>query len=151
MPVYVARLIECDGTEDVEQLATGEPAKVGDIIGAADAKWVVQKIVDSDIDQIDEALICTPIDGCDYELVLQDLAGSSAEIVEDFHADTPLVPGTRLKSNGQPWAVVRSEESGRDGCAALDLPAVARGNDAAALTARVALDETDERPRGPAG
>src|SRR5688500_1197960 len=115
MPIYLAGLIECGGTENVEQFATGEPAKVGDTISAADAGWVVQKIVNSGFDQIDEALICTPAGGCDYELVLQDLAGSSAEIVEDFHADMPLVPGSGLKANGQPWEVVRSEESGRDG------------------------------------
>jgi hypothetical protein len=115
VPVYVARLIDCVGLENVEQVATGEPTKIGDTVSVADREWRVQKIVDSGIDQIDETPICTPVDGCDYELVLQDLIGSPAEIVEDFHAELPLVPGSGLKANGRPWEVVRIEESGREG------------------------------------
>ena len=115
MRIYIARLISCDGIENDEQLATGEPAKVGDVVAAAGANWRVEKIVASGIDQIDEALICTPVDGCDYELVLQDLAGSTAKIVDDHHAEMPLVPGATAKVDGQPWEVVRDEDSGRDG------------------------------------
>jgi hypothetical protein len=116
VPLYVARLIHCDETETATQVSTGgAPAKIGDVITVDRADWRVQKIVDSGIDQIDEALICTSADGCNYELVLQNLTGSPAPIVENFHADVPLVPSSTLKVDGRPWEVVRSEESGRDG------------------------------------
>ncbi len=47
-------------------------------MAAAGANWHLQKIVDSGIDQ-DEALICPPVDGCDYELGPYPSSGSGSE------------------------------------------------------------------------
>ena len=135
MPVYVVRLVGCDGTETADEVSTGEPAHVGHVVTVDGGEWRVQKIVDSGIDQIDEALICTPGDGCDYELVLQDLAGSSGKIPRGL--PRPAAARSGVETQGRWWNMggcSRGRQRPRE-CAPPDLPPLAGRVDAAAVPA----------------